>query len=78
MIKEHQVFQGENFEEAEMGQIEAIHNNMNAIDAIRARLGSGPGLSHCEECGDEIPAERRAAVAGVKLCIFCQEYLERN
>lgn len=77
MIKEHQQFQGENFEEAEMGQIEAIHNNMNAIDAVRAKLGSGPGLSHCEECGDEIPHERRAAVAGVRLCIFCQEAAER-
>lgn len=77
MINTHQQFQGENFEEAEMGQIEAIHNNMNAIDAIRSKLGSGPGLSHCTECGDEIPAERRAAVAGVKLCVFCQELNER-
>lgn len=77
MINTHQVFQGENFEEAEMGQIEAIHNNMNAIDAIRSKLGTGPGLSHCAECGDEIPAERRAAVAGVKLCVFCQEMNER-
>ena len=78
MIKEYQPFQGENFEEAEMGQIEAIHNNMNAIDAIRSKLGSGPGLSHCEECGDEIPRERRQAVAGVRMCVFCQEMLERN
>lgn len=78
MINTHQQFQGENFEEAEMGQIEAIHNNMNAIDAIRARLGSGPSLSHCEECGDEIPEARRLAVAGCKLCIFCQEAAERT
>lgn len=77
MIRDHQQFQGENFEEAEMGQIEAIHNNMNAIDAVRARLPSGPGLSHCEECGDEIPQERRQALPGVRLCIFCQEALER-
>ena len=29
-------------------------------------------LSHCIECGDEIPEKRRAAVAGVKTCIHCQ------
>ena len=78
MINTHQVFQGENFEEAEMGQIEAIHNNMNAIDAIRAKIGTGPGLSHCSECGDDIPEARRLAVPGVKLCVFCQEHAERN
>jgi phage/conjugal plasmid C-4 type zinc finger TraR family protein len=70
--------QNENLEEAEMGQLHAIHNNMNAIAAIRDRIGTGPGLSHCEECGDEIPDARRAAVGGVKLCVYCQEYLERT
>jgi phage/conjugal plasmid C-4 type zinc finger TraR family protein len=70
--------QNENLEEAEMGQLHAIHNNMNAIAAIRERIGTGPGLSHCEECGDEIPEARRAAVGGVKLCVYCQEYLERT
>jgi phage/conjugal plasmid C-4 type zinc finger TraR family protein len=70
--------QNENLEEAEMGQLHAIHNNMNAIAAIRERIGTGPGLSHCEECGDEIPEARRAAVGGVKLCVYCQEYLERS
>lgn len=75
-VKEHHGMQGENYEEAEMGQLHAIHNNMNAIDAIRAKLGSGPGLSHCEECGDEIPRERRLAVPGVRLCVYCQEFSE--
>jgi phage/conjugal plasmid C-4 type zinc finger TraR family protein len=70
--------QNENLEEAEMGQLHAIHNNMNAIAAIRERIGTGPGLSHCEECGDEIPEARRAAIGGVKLCVYCQEYLERS
>ena len=79
-IKQMEVdgIQNENLEEAEMGQLHAIHNNMNAIAAIRERLGTGPGLSHCEECGDEIPEARRAAVGGVKLCVYCQEYLERT
>jgi phage/conjugal plasmid C-4 type zinc finger TraR family protein len=69
--------QNENLEEAEMGQLHAIHNNMNAIAAIRAKIGTGPGLTHCEECGVKIPRARRQAVPGVSLCVDCQEYAER-
>jgi phage/conjugal plasmid C-4 type zinc finger TraR family protein len=69
--------QNENLEEAEMGQLHAIHNNMNAIAAIRAKIGVGPGLTHCQECGDKIPKARRLAVPGVSLCVDCQEYAEK-
>jgi phage/conjugal plasmid C-4 type zinc finger TraR family protein len=69
--------QNENLEEAEMGQLHAIHNNMNAIAAIRAKIGVGPGLTHCQECGDRIPKARRLAVPGVSLCVDCQEYAEK-
>ena len=69
--------QNENLEEAEMGQLHAIHNNMNAIAAVRAKIGTGPGLTHCAECGDRIPKARRLAVPGVCLCVDCQEYAEK-
>ena len=69
--------QNENLEEAEMGQLHAIHNNMNAIAAVRAKIGTGPGLTHCAECGDKIPKARRLAVPGVCLCVDCQEYAEK-
>lgn len=69
--------QNENLEEAEMGQLHAIHNNMNAIAAVRAKIGTGPGLTHCAECGDRIPKARRLAVAGVQMCVDCQEYAEK-
>ena len=69
--------QNENLEEAEMGQLHAIHNNMNAISAVRAKIGTGPGLTHCAECGDRIPKARRLAVPGVCLCVDCQEYAEK-
>ena len=69
--------QNENLEEAEMGQLHAIHNNMNAIAAIRAKIGVGPGLTHCAECGDKIPKARRLAVPGVQMCVDCQEYAEK-
>lgn len=40
-------------------------------------LRSGPGYSHCKDCGEEIEKERRA-IKGVKRCIFCQERYERE
>jgi phage/conjugal plasmid C-4 type zinc finger TraR family protein len=45
----------------------------DAIDRAKSQLPSGPGLSHCAECGQEIPEARRAAIAGVRLCIDCQQ-----
>ena len=45
----------------------------DAIKRARAKLTSGPSLSHCEECGEAIPEPRRVAVPGVRLCLPCQE-----
>jgi phage/conjugal plasmid C-4 type zinc finger TraR family protein len=70
-----------NEEEAEMGQLHAIHNNMNAVAAVRRQLDRQalePSLEECEECGDEIPEARRLAIPGVKLCVFCKEKQERR
>ena len=36
----------------------------DAIKRARAQLPAGPGLSHCEECGEAIPEARRQAVPG--------------
>jgi phage/conjugal plasmid C-4 type zinc finger TraR family protein len=32
-----------------------------------------PSLKHCEECDAPIPAARRKAVPGVRLCVTCQQ-----
>jgi phage/conjugal plasmid C-4 type zinc finger TraR family protein len=74
-------YTGDNMEEAEFGQLQAIHNNMNHIAAVQRKLAeqaAQPSLTHCEECGDEIPEKRRTAIRGVKLCVFCQELQERT
>ena len=44
----------------------------DAVKQARSRLPKGESLSHCEECGAEIPLARRQAVPGVRLCISCQ------
>ncbi|EPG4624241.1 TPA: TraR/DksA family transcriptional regulator [Citrobacter koseri] len=39
--------------------------NRNAVSA-----------EHCMECGEDIPAPRRAAVPGCQTCASCQEEIE--
>jgi phage/conjugal plasmid C-4 type zinc finger TraR family protein len=44
----------------------------DAVLRARSRLPRGASLRQCETCGDEIPAARRQAVPGVRLCVACQ------
>ncbi|GAB2613140.1 DksA/TraR family C4-type zinc finger protein [Novilysobacter erysipheiresistens] len=50
----------------------------DGIKRARGQLRQGPGLTHCEECDTPIPEARRKAVAGVRLCISCQEAEDRE
>jgi len=50
----------------------------DAVEKARSRLPSGDSLSHCEECGNTIPEARRAAIAGVRLCVTCQQSLDEE
>ncbi len=44
----------------------------DAVKRARDRLPHGESLTNCEECGNAIPAARREAVPGVRLCVPCQ------
>ena len=50
----------------------------DAVNRVQSRLPAGPGLSHCAECGAEIPEARRNAIPGVRLCIACQDAVDRK
>ena len=50
----------------------------DAVSHARERLSQGESLTHCDDCGDAIPERRRAAVPGVRLCITCQETLDKE
>ncbi len=50
----------------------------DGIRRAQSLLGEGPGLSHCAECGAEIPEARRAAIQGVRLCLTCQDEQDRD
>ncbi|EKZ6402261.1 TraR/DksA family transcriptional regulator [Klebsiella aerogenes] len=45
--------------------IAAHRINRNAVSA-----------EHCSECGENIPAPRRAAVPGCQTCAECQSFIE--
>ncbi len=44
----------------------------DAVKSARARLPTGEGADHCEECGELIPAGRRRALPGTRTCVHCQ------
>ncbi|MNJ32847.1 hypothetical protein D3C77_275230 [compost metagenome] len=49
-----------------------------AIAAALSRARStGPSLTHCEDCGGEIPEARRA-LGGMIRCVPCQSHFERG
>ena len=50
----------------------------DSVKRVRSRLPAGESLTHCAECGDAIPAARREAVPGVRLCISCQSELDQE
>ena len=45
----------------------------DGIKRARSQLPQGPSLEYCEECGVQIPAARRKALPGVRLCVACQQ-----
>ncbi|AFI83641.1 DksA/TraR family C4-type zinc finger protein [Methylophaga nitratireducenticrescens] len=50
----------------------------DGIQQVRSRLPKGESLTHCEECEKEIPLARREAVPGVRLCVKCQEMIDKE
>ncbi len=62
-------------EGAVLEQIDATIKD--AVARARSTLPTGPSLTHCAECEDEIPQGRRQAIPGVRLCVHCQEAQDR-
>ena len=59
-------------------QIDATVKDGIAHAHARSRLPQGPSLSQCEDCGATILEARRIAVPGVRLCVTCQEAVDRD
>ena len=55
------------------GVLEQIEDTItDGVLTARARMASGDGATHCDECGEEIPARRRAALPSARTCVPCQ------
>lgn len=50
----------------------------DAVERARSNIPAGESLTHCEACDTAIPAARRKAVLGVRLCIRCQSALDEE
>ncbi len=50
----------------------------DAVRRAQSRLPQGPSLTHCAECGAEIPQARREAIPGARLCLACQDVQDRD
>ncbi|MAD75309.1 MAG: hypothetical protein CML20_11055 [Rheinheimera sp.] len=50
----------------------------DAVQQVRSKLTVGDSAVYCDECDRRIPEQRRKAVPGVRLCIACQEAVEKN
>ena len=49
-----------------------------ALAYQRSKTAHGAAFEQCEDCGVAIPAARRLVVAGVKTCIDCQIFNEKQ
>lgn len=44
----------------------------DAILRARGMMPAGEGTGDCDDCGELIPAARRAALPGARTCVMCQ------
>jgi phage/conjugal plasmid C-4 type zinc finger TraR family protein len=63
-------------EGAVLEQIDATVSD--AVARARRDLLAGPSVSHCQDCGAEIPEGRRQALPGARHCVPCQEARDRQ
>jgi phage/conjugal plasmid C-4 type zinc finger TraR family protein len=50
----------------------------DAIKRVQSQLPHGPSLAHCVDCDADIPPARRQAIPGVRLCVTCQEEVDKE
>ncbi|WP_420142813.1 DksA/TraR family C4-type zinc finger protein [Sphingomonas sp.] len=50
----------------------------DALANALSRMPTGPGLTECEECGEQIPEARRQALPGARTCVSCQSARDKR
>lgn len=58
-------------------EVEEAHREAAlAAHLAQAKQPDKPSSSHCEDCGVEIPEQRRLVIPGVSLCVECKSIHE--
>ncbi|AGA90683.1 phage/conjugal plasmid C-4 type zinc finger protein, TraR family [Thioflavicoccus mobilis 8321] len=60
----------------DMAQAHIEQETALRIERIRRNAKPGVGRAHCIDCGQPIPAARRASVPGASRCVTCQSLIE--
>lgn len=55
-----------------------IENERSTVEASRPEVAASASAEECDDCGAEIPAVRRQAVPGCRLCVECADLAERR
>lgn len=50
----------------------------DSLARMARELPRGESLASCEDCGDDIPQDRREAIPGCRRCVFCQDAREQR
>jgi phage/conjugal plasmid C-4 type zinc finger TraR family protein len=50
----------------------------DAVLRARVMMPAGDGSDECDDCGEDIPAARRAALPGTRTCVACQSKRDAN
>lgn len=62
----------------EQSQVYQERFNQLALQRQLDSMPKGESATECENCGDDIPEDRRKAYPGCKRCISCQQQHERD
>lgn len=50
----------------------------DAVLRARGMMPTGEGSDECDDCGEDIPQARRAALPGTRTCVACQAKRDAN
>ncbi|WP_031207164.1 TraR/DksA C4-type zinc finger protein [Halomonas huangheensis] len=64
-------------DEADVASEIADHWVSMRVGGLLQSVNTVSDNTHCEDCGDEIPAARRKAAPWATLCLTCQETQEK-
>ena len=62
-------------DEADLAAIQQSFYMSEALSACPVYVGES--ATECDACGEPIPDGRRRAIPGCRLCVSCQEEMER-